>query len=323
MNERGQLFTLDMLFALMLTALVVSYSGLALDHVRRQAEAYTLRYTLERTANDAADTLAKTFGRPWNWEKNVSMLEVLGLAEMDEFTGKALQNQLSVAKLGELKILCMSSNWNPSKPEVKAVTDFFGTSNFRLRVIDATTENVIWDIWPRWDVGEAGVKNSLEVAVVRRTVAAKYGDIEVDSGQLSGATGQTHTVWFEILPGELDVYDWYIIARTGDDTSQQIDTACIFVNRLPNTFGDYSFQVSNGVEQTFPRIHGGVRADQTVENNLHEGWNFLNIKVVNGGPEAWIEVYVMRVPACTPPGIVNLDVAQRGLPAAFELNLWR
>jgi len=74
-NERGQIFTLDMFFALTLTVLVVSYSGLALEQARRQADAYALRYSLERTANDAADALVKTLGRPSNWEENTETLE--------------------------------------------------------------------------------------------------------------------------------------------------------------------------------------------------------------------------------------------------------
>jgi len=326
MNNRGQVFTLDMLFALILIALVVGCSGQAFELATKKTGDYSTRYSLERVANDASDVLAKTVGKPYNWEEDITMLETLGLSEFDEFTGKALQNTLDVGKLGQLKISCKSNNWDPSKPEVKAMMDFFGgTSNFELRVIDDATENTLWDIWPRWDTAASGAENSPEVAATRRAVTVKYGDIRADSGQLQRVPGQSkvYKVWFEIQPGELDVFDWYIIVKTSDNKPQQIETAHIFVNRPSGTHGDYHFQILNGAEQTFPQIHGGVEADTSVEENLHEGWNFLDVKVEAGASGAWVEVYAMAVPACTTPGIVKLETGQRGLPAALELRLWR
>lgn len=83
MNDRGQVFTLDMFLALTLTALFVTYSGLAIEQTRRQAELYQQRYSMERTANDAADVLVRTTGRPVNWSDNWNALELMGLTEND------------------------------------------------------------------------------------------------------------------------------------------------------------------------------------------------------------------------------------------------
>jgi hypothetical protein len=315
-----------MLFALVLVAFIIGSSGQAFELITKKASDYSTRYSLERVANDASDALAKIVGKPYNWEDDIKTLETLGLAELDEFTGKALQNTLDVGKLSQLKILCRSSNWDPKISEVKAVMDFFGgTSNFELRVIDCTTENILWDIWPRWDTQASGAESSSEVVAIRRAVTVKYGDIKVDSGQLQRVPGQNkvYTIWFEIQPDELDVFDWYIIVKTSDTASKQIESAFIFVNQPSNGSFDYHFQKSNGIEQTFPKIHGGVEADQSVNENLHEGWNFLNVKVAAGASGAWAEVYVMAVPSCTPPNIIKLETGQRGLPAILELKLWR
>ncbi|MDI6643334.1 MAG: hypothetical protein QMD95_04740, partial [Candidatus Hodarchaeaceae archaeon] len=102
MNERGQVFTLDMFFALALTALIVSYSGLALEQARRQAEGYALRYSLERTANDAADVLVRTAGDPPDWWQNIENLKTLGLAENTP-GGTPLYNNLSMRKFENLR----------------------------------------------------------------------------------------------------------------------------------------------------------------------------------------------------------------------------
>ena len=134
MNERGQIFTLDMFFALTLTILVVSYSGLALEQSRKQAEGYALRYSLERTANDAADVLVKTLGMPYGWENDITTLKTPGLAE--ENNGRAVQNTLDIRKLGWLRELCKSTNWDPAKGEVQAIMALFGGSeNFEIKII--------------------------------------------------------------------------------------------------------------------------------------------------------------------------------------------
>jgi len=326
MNRRGQVFTLDMLFALILVTLIIGCSGQALEQVTGRAEGYSMRFSLERIANDAADVLAKTVGRPYNWEESIETLETLGLVEVDEFTGEALQNSLKVGKIGQLKILCKSTNWDPSKPEVKAAMEFFGgSSNFEIKVVDGATRYVLWHIWPKWDLGSSGVENSLEVAAVRRGVTIKYGEIRADSGKLKRIPGipQIYPVWFEVLPGELEVYDWYIIAITGEKQVERIESVLLFVNRDVSATFDYDYKpLRDGLESTFPKIHGGVE-DNISPGELYEGWNYINVRVESGGAGAWVEVFVMTVPACTPWEDVNLAASRLGVPSVLELKLWR
>jgi hypothetical protein len=328
MNQRGQVFTLDMLFALILVTLIIGCSGQALEQITVRAESYSNRFSLERVANDAADVLVKTVGIPYNWEENFRTLETLGLTEMDEFTGKPLQNNLKFWKLAQLKTLCKSTNWNPSKPEVNAAMEFFGgSSNFEIRVMDMATDNVLWDIWPGWDIGSSGVENSLEVAVVRRAVIVKYGEIRLDTGKIFGHQGggdpgkpeNWGPFWFTILPDELEVYDWYVIAIT--DTSNGIQSVDMYVNRPLQSSHDYHYTPqSQGPEKTFPDIHGGLEVD--LPGRLHEGLNYIWLKTVSQ-PGTWVDVYLAIVPHCTLPQNVNLAAIQLGVPSVFELRLWR
>lgn len=394
MNERGQIFTLDMFFALTLTLLVVSYSGLALEQARRQAEEYSLRYSLERTANDAVDVLVKTLGRPDGWENDITTLETPGLAEEND--GRPVQNALDIGKLGLLRELCRSVNWDTSKSEVQAVMDLFGGSeNFKIKLvrkellwreplagldyenettffgfeIEVDAENMgtvidvqvelgwdkevetgteraaeftlvvqaenfsvevivgggvmevwskitLWDIWPGWDVEDSsGVENSFEVAVVRRVVATRSGTIKGEVRSLvhiPSPTWNDYTLNFEVGPGELDTFDWYIVLRPSEKSNP---TTHIWVNRPAGGNSDYDFPPDTIFS---PRYHGAD--DPRIPNPLVEGPNYLTIRV-RGSKWQWIDVYVVAIPSCT--SLEAARLAPDKVPATLEVRLWR
>ena len=66
MGDRGQIFTFDMLLAMILIMLVTVSSGYALNVVNSQSSEYVSRYSLEREAQDIADALIKSPGIPSN-----------------------------------------------------------------------------------------------------------------------------------------------------------------------------------------------------------------------------------------------------------------
>lgn len=316
MNERGQIFTLDMFFALTLTLLVVSYSGLALEQARRQTEEYSLRYSLERTANDAADVLVKTLGWPSNWEENTETLETLGFAEEND--GKAVQNMLGMGKFGQLRRLANYDNWDApvNANAVKAIKEFFGGSeNFEITIFDENG-NEMWGAWPRWKNGEnSGAENALEVVVVRRSVVMRYGEIKYDSGELlneSGGKTVFPTDNFEIYPGELEAFDWYVILLTGRKAGLPVE---IYINKDPNPPPTYKFNPPYQPEGDFwPDEHGGM------DEYLHVGTNIITA-VSEGGPNTWAIIYLVAVPVCSLPENARLALAP--LSATLEVKLWR
>lgn len=333
MNERGQIFTLDMFFALALTVLVVSYSGLALEQARRQAEGYALRYSLERTANDAADVLVRTLGLPENWEKNAETLETPGFAEENE--GNSVPNTISVMKFGQLRRLTSRDNWVApvNARAVEAIKKLFGGSeNFEIRILDEN-ENELWHAFPEWVTGEVGEKsgaeNSLEVVVVRRLVAIRYGTaIKADSGmRVRAEAGKwAENLEFMVYPGELDAFDWYLIIQGGGKIEVKI-----FVNRTPDTNYDYHFRVADIPEKIFPNPyppinvdHGGIENDPNVITNLFESTtenNFLGLKFDSKPAGGWVRVYVIMVPSCSDWDSAPLMLET--LPAILEVKLWR
>ncbi len=309
MKERGQIFTIDMFFALTLMVLVVSYSGLALEQARRQAEEYSLRYSLERTANDAADVLVKTQGIQENWHKTVPIVETPGLS-----LGPI--NHISFGKLGGLA--CILDNWdNPAwEDAVQAVKGLFGGSEkFEVAIFNESGDEM-WRIWPRDETENSSLENSLEVVVVRRSVIANYGENRYSSGQLWNENGGrvvfgTENFW--IGPGELQAFDWYAILLTIGRAGLPVE---IYINIPPVTPPTYKFtppyQPGGDV---WPDEHGGMD-EYLVEN----AYNTIAV-VSEGKPQTWAIIYLVVVPACSQPENAILALAPK--PAILEVKLWR
>ncbi|GAI58905.1 unnamed protein product, partial [marine sediment metagenome] len=225
-------------------------SGLALEQARRQAEEYSLRYSLERTANDAADVLVKTAGMPSNWEENAENLETPGLV--------SALNNLSMRKFESLRRLCASENWKD--PAKQAVMDFFDNSeNFEIRLIEEATGENLWPpIYPRWDVKTtSGCENSLEVVVVKRLVA--IGEVGI-GGEIKGmlhirGKPPEYYLEFTVGPNELNTRDWYIVVTPADPGNP---TVWIWVNRgIPPEIWNYDYQFPESKPPIFrPRWHG-------------------------------------------------------------------
>ena len=315
-----------MFFALAMVALIVSYSGLALEQARRQAEGYALRYSLERTANDAADVLVKTLGSPTNWEENIENLRALGLTEEND--GEPIRNTISIRKLGWLRELCRRDNWEAQRNEnaVEAVKVLFGGyENFEINIYDENGDN-LWGIWPGWDVSGAssGSENSLDVVVVRRSIAKRRSGIT--RGEVRGlqhlvaeAGGKDYFLDFWVYPGELDVFDWYIVLQPSKETNP---TTRIWVNRKTGSC-DYKFPPKANTVFV-PRSHGEDDDDidnalTDVENNGNPN-NYLKIRVT-GSPAQWVDVFIVLLPRCSPFEFAR--DAPDTTPATLEVKLWR
>ncbi len=325
MNEHGQVFTLDVFLALALTALIVSYSGFALEQARRQAEGYVLRYSLERTANDAADVLIKTLGSPENWQENIGRLETLGLTE--EARGEPVRNTLSIVKLGWLRDLSRADNWAAQRNEnaVEAVKALFGGSkNFEINVYDSDGGER-WSIWPGWDAPGAasGVENSLEVVVVQRPIVVRSGaGIRGEAKGLqhlvAGPGGKDYVLDFLVKPGELDAFDWYVLLKPSETTKPSVK---IWVNRTTGN-ADFSFPpaLDNNIYKV--RYHGAnyTTVPLTEAENGGQPNNYLLIKVT-GSPAQWVDVFLVFLPRCSPTDFV-VD-APGDMLATLEVRLWR
>jgi len=304
MKERGQVFTLDMFLALTLAALIVSYSGLAFEQVTKRGEDFTLRYSIERAANDAADVLVKTAGRPPNWEENIANLETPGLA--------LTQNSFSIKKFEALRCLCASENWDNMTNATQAVRPLFNNSEkFEIWLIDESTGENMWPpVYPRWDVETtSGVENSLEVVVAKRLVTMEEVNVRGEiKGILHKKEPLTYYIEFTVRPGELDNRDWYIVIKPAEPGKP---TFSIWVNHDPDDDPDYHYPEMSPPYK--PRYHG---EDDNILYPLHEGPNYLWVRVT--GKEGSADLFVVALQRCSPFSWAEL--LEFG---TLEVKLWR
>lgn len=97
-DNGGQVFSLDVMMALIIITVILGVSANAMDMVSYKAQDYSLRFSLERATTDAADVLIKSPGSPDKWENyEFSFDTVPGLAK------KESPNTLSFTKILKLK----------------------------------------------------------------------------------------------------------------------------------------------------------------------------------------------------------------------------
>jgi len=157
MNNKAQLFTLDLLLALIPLTLVIAMSANAMSGVITQMQEYSSIYSFQRTTNDALDVLVKTPGLPVDWGAtgNASMI---GLAAWDSTNNRPISNYFDGKKYYQL-------NFSLTK-----LTELIGTSNYNITL---TIHNISSFNTTNLSIPEYGVPvpdNAAEVVAVERIV---------------------------------------------------------------------------------------------------------------------------------------------------------
>lgn len=121
-GTKAQLFTLDLLLALVPLTIALGMSANAMSGVATQVQDYADTYSDRRIANDAMDALVKTAGVPVDWESNISSIQMVGVAAWDRDNNKVISNYVDAWKL----YLLNNSNVTPKLEQL------FGTTNYNL-----------------------------------------------------------------------------------------------------------------------------------------------------------------------------------------------
>ncbi len=119
MNNKAQLFTLDLLLALVSLTLVLGMSANAIVGVTTQIQEYSTTYAFYVRTNDALDVLVKTSGVPVDWEDSGN-ISLVGLAAWDISNNKPISNYIDAWKYYSLN----SSD----------LVNLLGTSNYNLSI---------------------------------------------------------------------------------------------------------------------------------------------------------------------------------------------
>lgn len=321
MNESGQVFTLDMFFALTLTVLLIGCSGLALEQARKQADDYFLRYSLEQTANNAADVLVKTSGTPDDWWGEPTSMETIGLSQND-LNGAPIPNSISVQKLENLRQLCRNEIWE-SYPDIsQRIASLFNHSEkFEILLIDENTGENIWPpVYPGWDIKSSSSRDSPEVVIVKRLVATNIMKENLLENIVHISIPPVYQLCFNVGPGELNTRDWYIVLTRLLPPPPIQPVVSIWVNRNPpEDGGGWDFK-SPPRESPFRIRCDGLDypdgSDYAFPIPLHEGQNFIWIRL--SGRNAPVNVSIVSMPRGSPPKLVELPPV-----ATLVVKLWR
>lgn len=68
MDDKGIIFTTDLLLAMIIVTIAIGLASSQLEGLNYQIQDFTVRQSLEKVVNDAADYLVKSNGNPTNWE---------------------------------------------------------------------------------------------------------------------------------------------------------------------------------------------------------------------------------------------------------------
>jgi hypothetical protein len=102
-DRKAQLFTLDLLLALVPLTLLLGISANALSGTMVQIQDYYESYSMQRRVNDALDVLIRTPGEPAQWNSSVSPT-TLGLAFYDTSANRSLSHIIDENKFAILNV---------------------------------------------------------------------------------------------------------------------------------------------------------------------------------------------------------------------------
>lgn len=195
MEERGQIFTLDLMIAIGIFLLVITTSGHAMRVVGQQSSDYVSRHGLERRAHDVADMLVSSPGNPSDWYENLDTVSVPGLALSLE-GGGSMQNLVDARKFFALDNL-----------SDEVLEDLFGTKNFMIKY-EGFSNTITHE-------NSSSVENSPEVVSVRRITYGRELDVKGESPMIFGdpAIPKTEPTEFYIENEDIQKYNWYLFVE--------------------------------------------------------------------------------------------------------------
>lgn len=329
-DNKGQVFSLDVMMALIIITVILGVSADAMDIVSYKAQDYSSRFSLERVTTDAADILIKSPGSPDDWENhNFSSDAVPGLAEKDVQSGKLTPNTLSYWKIAKLKNDYSNLIYGKILPD---------GSNSSMMIYPTNSS-----LSPLLIMNNKIPANASEVAVANRTVLCDFMYVNV----VIGMNAHRNPAW-PLEPG----FEWEICPHsnlTGDIKHEQPDFktgkpgwACHHFNITQKDLNSTDFYVI-----TDPGSLSDNSARWIIDRPENMGYDerkfsstpiIVNDKIAavmgndtetvlwfhiltNGDPKDSFDGYIVGVPKGAPIDQVNFNYLNPQ-PCFFVLQVW-
>ena len=284
-DSRGQLFSLDLLFALIPLVLVLGMVASDMDNIMYLVQDTVYRGSTDRVASDTLNTLLETSGQPNNWEQNNnSTSRIVGLAKCDA-NGNPVEGTISPAKLGALREL--------------DVQNIVGNNYGFYLTITTMDENTILE---NLSTNGLGYNNSAsDIVRVERVVLYAKLDVvsELKNDIRNTGTPRTYTSPpkpFQTNNVYLNTYDYYaLIVNRGYDSGSVDINGQTAVNH--NNFHGSNTRYTNIVVP----IDASILKNQTALQ-----YNSVSV-TTESKPGASFDVYIIQAPKGTDPGEISLE----------------
>ncbi|WP_414468745.1 hypothetical protein [Methanobacterium sp. ACI-7] len=198
MDNKGFIFTTDLLLALIVVTLAIGMTINQYESLNYQLQDFTFRQSLDKNVNDAADYLVKNTGTPKNWEKSANPPSnyLPGLAMVDRASSAqgddnvfAVSNYLDNKKMVAIKHLQDENKYPVSK--------LVNTNNYYLKVVALDSPYKYLELGQDPSTLNPSPK---EIAVANRTVSLIPGTVLLQMSDLAHMNpsnpGNSPLVWY-------------------------------------------------------------------------------------------------------------------------------
>ncbi len=301
-DSRGQLFSLDLLFALIPIVLVLGMVASDMDNITYLIQDTVYRSSTERVAADTVDTLLKTSGTPSDWESTGNP-QVVGLVKFDPVSNKSTPDVISAAKLGAIK--GHESYINGSQGLMGPQYGF----NITITYLNGPKKGV--SIYPL-----GTTPNGTDIVKIERVVL--YGELDIVS-ELKDSIRYTKsprdymsTKPFPTNVAYLDAYDYYVLVDNTGITSARINFNHNKDDAVtPNDFKNNENPIVRKINSTMLMNQTGLQ------------YNYWEADQVASKPGSKMDIYIIRVDKDTSPSEVNMDnVRQSQSSCLFQFYAW-
>ncbi len=174
MDRKAQMFTLDLLLALVPLTLAMAMSANAISGLAFQIQDYAATYFFHRNAENSLDILVKTTGVPRDWEDSGNA-SIIGLAAWNSTYSKSVPNFIDMTKF-----------YRTNNSLLKYL---LGTNNFNLTLVLANLSLINATVYSQLNlsIGYPVPANATEVVYVERlSISDSLLDIKSSSNYALG-----------------------------------------------------------------------------------------------------------------------------------------
>ncbi len=278
-DSRGQLFSLDLLFALIPLVLVLGIVASDMDNIMYLVEDTVFHGSTDRVAADTVNALLETSGTPPTWEQNNASNRIVGLAPYDNATNRTVEGKISTSKLSTLTA-------NDVQNLVGDKYDYFmnvstinddGTYNTSLKVL-GTYNNTVNDI----------------VRVEKVALSYKYETVTSLTNVMYTGQTRTYTTSFQTNYFYNQSYNYWVLMLT-DAGFNPFTSATVNINNNPMNLGSSTLNKNSAtlINSSF------LKANSSDQAHFYD--NIVTLNVTGSSFGSSMDLFIVQ----TPKGMVD------------------